>query len=78
MGKIIRLEPINDTNREAVLALTVREDQEQIAEYTEKLKNARSYGEARAVSLAYQGEYKREGTMINGIYDKRWNEWLAL
>ena len=46
----------------------VRPDPEKIkkqtAEYTEKLKNAQSYEEARAVFLAYQEEYKREDTMI--------------
>ena len=31
MNTKIRLEPINDTNREAVLALTVREDQPFVA-----------------------------------------------
>ena len=38
------------------------------AEYTEKLRNAQSYGEARAVFLAYQQEYKREDTMITLAY----------
>ena len=46
----------------------VRPDPEQIkkwtAEYTEKLKNAQSYGEAHAVFLAYQEKYKKDDTMI--------------
>ncbi|MCR4577248.1 MAG: M3 family oligoendopeptidase [Clostridiales bacterium] len=50
----------------------VRPDPETIkkrtAEYTEKLKNAKSYEEARAVFLAYQEEYKKEDTMISLVY----------
>lgn len=50
----------------------VRPDPEKIkkwtAEYTEKLKNAQDYGEARAVFLAYQEEYKRDDTMIVLVY----------
>ena len=50
----------------------VRPDPEQIkkwtAEYTEKLKNAQSYGEAHAVFLAYQEKYKKDDTMIVVAY----------
>ena len=50
----------------------VRPDPEEIkkqtAEYTEKLKNARNYKEARAVFLAYQEEYKKQDTMITLVY----------
>ena len=40
----------------------------QTAEYTEKLKNAQSYGEARAVFLAYEEEYKKVDTLITLVY----------
>lgn len=50
----------------------VRPDPESIkkqtAEYTEKLKKARSYEEARAVFLAYEEEYKKADTMITLVY----------
>ncbi len=50
----------------------VRPDPEKIkrwtAEYTEKLKNAQSYEEARSVFLAYEEEYKKEDTMIALVY----------
>ncbi len=50
----------------------VRPDPEKIkkqtAEYTEKLKNAQSYEEARAVFLAYEEEYKKHDTMIVLVY----------
>ncbi len=50
----------------------VRPDPDQIkkwtAEYTEKLKNAQSYEDARAVFLAYQEEYKKDDTMITLAY----------
>ena len=50
----------------------VRPDPEKIkkwtAEYTEKLKNAQSYEEARAVFLAYEEEYKKDDTMIVLVY----------
>ena len=46
----------------------VRPDPDKIkkwtAEYTEKLKNAQSYGEARAIFLEYEEEYKKDDTMI--------------
>ena len=46
----------------------VRPDPEKIkkwtAEYTERLKNAQSYEEARAIFLEYQEEYKKDDTMI--------------
>ena len=46
----------------------VRPDPDKIkkwtAEYTERLKNAQSYAEARAIFLAYEEEYKKEDTMI--------------
>ena len=50
----------------------VRPDPEKIkkwsAEYTEKLRTAPSWEEARAVFLAYQEEYKKENTMIMLAY----------
>ncbi|MBR2532779.1 MAG: hypothetical protein IKE56_09020 [Lachnospiraceae bacterium] len=40
MDQKIRLEPINDTNREAVLALTLREDQPFVAPNEVSLRQA--------------------------------------
>ena len=40
MDKIIKLEPVNDTNRAAVLALTVREDQPFVAPNDVSLRQA--------------------------------------
>ena len=40
MDMTIRLEPVNDSNREAVLALTVREDQPFIASNDVSLRQA--------------------------------------
>ena len=41
---------------------------EQCAGFTEKLKNAQGYDEARAVFLAYEDEYKKFDTMIGLAY----------
>ena len=50
----------------------VRPDPEKIkkqtAEHTERLKNAQSYEEARAVFLAYEEEYKKVDTLIELVY----------
>ena len=56
----IKLEPINDTNRKAVLALTVREDQPFVAQNDYSLSeadeaNARAPGTARPFAI-YAGE----------------------
>ena len=58
--KKIKLEPINDTNRKAVLALTVREDQPFVAQNDYSLSeadeaNARAPGTARPFAI-YAGE----------------------
>ena len=52
----IKLEPINDTNRKAVLALTVREDQPFVAQNDYSLSeadeaNARAPGTARPFAI---------------------------
>ena len=57
---IIRLEPVNDNNREAVLALTVREDQPYVAPNDYSLSeadeaNAKAPGTARPFAI-YAGE----------------------
>ena len=56
----IKLEPINDTNREAVLTLTVREDQPFVAQNDYSLSeadeaNAKAPGTARPFAI-YAGE----------------------
>ena len=56
----IKLEPINDTNREAVLTLTVREDQPFVAQNDYSLSeadeaNAKAPGTARSFAI-YAGE----------------------
>ena len=60
MDMKIKLEPINDTNREAVLALTVREDQLFVAPNDYSLSeadeaNANAPGTARPFAI-YAGE----------------------
>ena len=59
----IKLEPVNDTNREAVLALTVREDQPFVAQNDYSLSkadeaNAKAPGTARpfAICAGEKGE----------------------
>ena len=60
MEKIIKLEPVNDNNREAVLALSVREDQPFVAPNDYSLSeayeaNAKAPGTARPFAI-YAGE----------------------
>ena len=56
MEKIIKLEPVNDNNREAVLALSVREDQPFVAPNDYSLReaaeaNAKAPGTARPFAI---------------------------